>query len=146
MEVVQDTFNRRNKSITERGFAAAGVAAMTGGSAFVAYFDPKTAGFFPVCPLYSLTGIACPGCGLTRGFHALFNGDVTTALHYNALIPLFALIFAFGLILMTLVAVKGSAIPKWVYSPKLLFAFFVLLIVFGVLRNLPFYPFTFLYP
>ena len=133
-------------STIERLTAATGVIAFTAGSAVVWYFDPTKAGFFPVCPLYSLTGLACPGCGLTRGFHALFHGDMTTALHYNALIPLFALIFAFFLILMTLVAVRGIAIPKWVYSPKPLFGFLILLIVFGVLRNLPFYPFTFLYP
>lgn len=144
MEVSQLEFNE--SSPVERVLSACGVLAFAAGSALVWYFDPTKASFFPVCPLYALTGLACPGCGLTRGFHALFNGDVPTALHFNALIPLFALIFAFGLILMTLTAVSGRAVPKWVYSPKPLFAFFVLLIVFGVLRNLPFYPFTFLYP
>ena len=138
----------QNESLPLSGriLAAGGVLAAMFGSGFVWYFDPTTTSLFPVCPLFKLTGLACPGCGLTRGFHALFNGDVATALHYNALIPLFAVIFVFGLILMTLVAVKGMAIPKWIYSPKPLFAFFILLIVFGVARNLPFYPFTFLYP
>ena len=116
-----------------QSMAASGVLAFVAGSGVVWYFDPTKAGFFPVCPLFTLTGYACPGCGLTRGFHALFNGDVTTALHYNALIPLFSLIFAFGLILMMLVAVKGIAIPKWVYSPKPLFAFFILLVIFGLI-------------
>src|SRR5918993_280777 len=80
----------------ERLFAAAGAAAIMSGSAAVWYFDPKAAGFFPVCPLYSLTGLACPGCGLTRGFHALFHGDVLTALDYNALLPFFAILIAFA--------------------------------------------------
>ena len=133
-------------SSSERILAAAGVAAFAASSAAVWYFDPTTAGFFPVCPLYSMTGIACPGCGLTRGFHALFHGDVTTALHFNALIPLFAMIFAFFLMRTLLFAVRGTRLPKWIVAPRLLTAFFVLLLVFGVLRNLPFYPFTFLYP
>ncbi|MGB7209004.1 MAG: DUF2752 domain-containing protein [Pyrinomonadaceae bacterium] len=130
----------------ERVLAAAGVVAMSAGSAFVWYFDPTTAGLFPVCPLFKLTGLACPGCGLTRGFHALFHGDLITALDYNALIPIFVLIFGFFLISMMMVAVRGRGLVKLTNSPKLLFGFFVLLIVFGVLRNLPIYPLTFLYP
>jgi hypothetical protein len=130
----------------ERILAASGVFAFAAGSAFVWYFDPTTAGFFPVCPLFKLTGLACPGCGLTRGFHALLHGDLMIALDYNALIPLFVLIFGFFLISMAMVAVCGRGLVKLTHSPKLLFGLFGLLIVFGVLRNLPFYPFTFLYP
>ena len=136
----------QNTSALERVLAAAGVMAMSAGSAFVWYFDPTTAGLFPVCPLFKLTGLACPGCGLTRGFHALFHGVLMTALDYNALIPLFVLIFGFFLISMAMVAVRGRGLVKLTHSPKLLFGFFALLIVFGVLRNLPFYPLTFLYP
>lgn len=135
-----------NSSIMERVLAASGVLAFAAGSAFVWYFDPTKVGFFPVCPLYSMTGLACPGCGLTRGFHALFHGDLLTALDHNALIPLFVLIFGFFFVSMVMVAVRGRGFLKLTHSPKLLFGFFVLLVVFGVLRNLPFYPFTFLYP
>jgi hypothetical protein len=63
-------------SIIERILAGAGVIAALTGAFVVGYFNPAMAGFFPVCPLYSVTGILCPGCGLTRGFHALFHGDV----------------------------------------------------------------------
>lgn len=146
MQVDQKITGHVGSLSANRLLATAGVAVMAGGSVFVAYFDPTKANFFPVCPLYTLTGLACPGCGLTRGFHALFHGDVLTALDYNALIPLFVLIFGFLFVSMVLVAVRGRGFPKWAYAPKPLFAFFVLLIVFGVLRNLPFYPFTFLYP
>ena len=131
---------------SSRILAAGGLVAAMLGSGLVWYFDPTKAGFFPVCPLYSMTGLACPGCGLTRGFHALFHGDFLTAIDYNALIPLFVLIFAFLFVSMVLVAVRGKGLLKLTQSPKLLFGFFVLLVVFGVVRNLPYYPFTFLYP
>lgn len=133
-------------STIERLTAAASVLAFAAGSVAVWYFDPTKAGFFPVCPLYSLTGLACPGCGLTRGFHALFHGDLITALDYNALIPLIALIFGFFFVSMSLIAIRGKGLVTLTQFPKLLFGLFGLLIVFGVLRNLPFYPFTFLYP
>ncbi|MEO7673922.1 MAG: DUF2752 domain-containing protein [Pyrinomonadaceae bacterium] len=133
-------------SATERVLAAAGVITFAAGSFVVWYFDPTKAGFFPVCPLYSMTGLACPGCGLTRGFHALFHGDLVTALDYNALIPFFVLIFGFFLISMIFIAIRGRGLLRLTQFPKLLFGFFILLIVFGILRNLPIYPFTFLYP
>lgn len=41
------------------------------------------------CPLHNLTGIACPGCGLSRGILALVTGNWQTALHYHAFTPYF---------------------------------------------------------
>lgn len=129
-----------------RILAAAGLAGLAAGSGVVWYFDPTKTNLFPVCPLFSLTGFACPGCGLTRGFHALFHGDFITALDFNALIPFFALAFLFLIATLISIAVRGKGLLKMSVSPVFLFGTLVLLIAFGLLRNLPFYPFTFLYP
>lgn len=126
--------------------AAGGLALLSVGSGLVWYFDPTKSNLFPVCPLYTITGLACPGCGLTRGFHALFHGDVVTALDYNALIPLFALAFVFLVVSLIWIAARGRGLVKLSASPPFLVATLVLLLAFGVLRNLPFYPFTVLYP
>src|SRR5262249_17264722 len=131
---------------TTRLLAAGGVAAMLGGSAFAWYFDPTQVHFFPVCPLYSMTGFACPGCGLTRGFHALFHADLATALHFNVLIPVWTIIFATAFISLALYAVRGRGLPINKLSPHWLWVFMVVLIAFGVLRNIPAYPFTLLFP
>lgn len=40
------------------------------------------------CPLRSMTGIACPGCGGTRAGLALFRGDVAAALAMNPFLVL----------------------------------------------------------
>lgn len=133
-------------STVERILAVAGIAAIGAGAFIVGYFNPTTAGFFPVCPLYYLTGIHCPGCGLTRGFHALFHGDVLTALHFNALLPAYALVFGFMLVSMILVAVRGRGLSWRIVPPSAMYGFLILAAVFFVLRNLPFYPFTLLAP
>lgn len=133
-------------STAERSLAAIGVAAIAAGSATVAYFDPSTVKFLPLCPLFSLTGFACPGCGLTRGFHALFHGDVLTAVDYNALIPLWTLILVYVFVSLILLAVRGRGLPMWITGPKFLGAFVILLLIFGVVRNIPAYPFTILFP
>ncbi len=96
--------------------------------------------------MYTLTGLACPGCGLTRGFHALFHGDIVTALDYNALIPVFLVILAGVLVSLASVAFRGRGLVRLDATPKFIVSVFVLLIVFGVVRNLPYYPFSVLFP
>lgn len=130
----------------ERMLAAAGVTALAAGSGAVAYFDPSKITMIPVCPLYYLTGFACPGCGLTRGFHSLFHGEILTAIDFNALIPVWVLIFSYVGVSLVLFAVRGKGLPMWPTTPKFLGIFLIVLLAFGILRNLPIYPFTILFP
>lgn len=37
------------------------------------------------CPVYWLTGIPCPGCGMTRAFEALLHLDIAGAFYYHPL-------------------------------------------------------------
>lgn len=131
---------------SERLYAAGGAVAMLGGVAAVWYFEPSTAGFFPACPLYSMTGFACPGCGMTRGFHALFHGDIATALDFNALIPLVAIFFGYWFLSLVLTAVRGRGFGFGKMSATLVGSTFFLLLAFGIARNIPAYPFTVLFP
>lgn len=126
--------------------AAAGVAALAAGSGIVGLFDPSETRLFPVCPLHALTGLACPGCGLTRAFHALFTGDWIVALDFNLLTPIWAVILGYVAISLTLTAVRGRGLPMWPTNPRFLMSFMTVLLVFGVLRNIPQWPLTILYP
>lgn len=130
----------------ERTLAAAGASGMALGAGAIWYFDPARSGFLPVCPLYSMTGFACPGCGLTRGFHALLHGDVLTALDYNALLPFFALLLGFGFLSLVHFSIRGRRLRMNLLHPTFLWSFLFLLILFGVTRNLPWQPFTVLFP
>lgn len=131
-------------STLERVLSAAGLAGGAVGVFFVSYFNPVTAGFFPVCPLHSMTGLNCPGCGMTRGFHAFFHGDILSALRYNALLPIFLFTFIYFGISMFLVLARGRGLSYRIFRPGLIYTFLILMLVFGVVRNLPFYPFNLL--
>jgi hypothetical protein len=146
MQIEQRIVNYGFSGTTERAIAGIGVAAGLLGSGVVAYFDPARANFFPVCPVFAVTGCACPGCGLTRGFHALFNGNIMTALHFNLLIPVWAAIFVYVFVSLVLLAVRGKGLPMWPTSPRFMWVFMVALLTFGVLRNLPLYPFSLFFP
>ena len=130
----------------ERALALACVGGMSGITFTVGYFNPSTAGFFPVCPLYAMTGLACPGCGMTRGLHALLHGNVAGALDYNLLLP--AILFFFGYLFVSLVLTfaRGRGLDFKVFNGKVLWGFFAFALLFTVLRNLPFYPFSILFP
>ena len=146
MEPSQPNLQPVAASTLTRVISAGGVLAGTAGAFAVAYFDPVNAGFFPACPFYQATGFACPGCGLTRGFHALFHGDVIGALDFNALIPFYFLFFVYLGVSMFLVAARGRGLSFGAFKPWLVYGFIVLFCVFGVVRNLPYYPFSVLFP
>jgi hypothetical protein len=125
-------------------FAGAVLAATAiGVAATVFFFNPATHGFYPVCQFHRLTGLNCPGCGMTRAFYALLHGEFLTALHDNALF-----VFALGTL-----AVRGAWL-RWkkfrgrpdggFFPTKFPWPLLVIALVFTVLRNLP--AFAFLSP
>ena len=66
-------------------FALAGLSALFLVSAF---FKPSTGEYFTICGFKNLTGLPCPGCGLTHSFCALTQGDIGGAFSFNLLGPL----------------------------------------------------------
>jgi len=127
------------------GPIACGSALVAAGT-YVAAVDPNSPGTHLLsCPFHELTGLWCPGCGLTRATHALLRGDIGTALGYNLLLPLFLGAIAIGWLAWVRSAL-GRAPIGWVtrIPPKSGFLIGAVLVVFGVLRNLT--PFAALAP
>lgn len=133
-------------STGERLAAGAGLFVVSAVIFAVGYFNPVTAGFFPVCPLYSTTGFYCPGCGLTRGYHALLHGDVLSAMHFNALLPFYTFVFGYILVSAFLLAARGRGLTYKIFRPWMMYGFLVIALTFAVLRNIPVYPFNLLAP
>lgn len=112
---------------------------LAAGAAYVAISNPsENAGFIP-CPFRSLTGLWCPGCGLTRATHYLFRGDLTQALRYNLFVVavLLGLVAAWGLWLYqrardTRVTVIPKRLRPWVVGVAV-----TVMMAFAVVRNLP---------
>jgi len=116
------------------------VAAIFGAAAVVFFFDPDKNVFYPVCAFHKLTGLNCPGCGATRSLHALLHGNFPLALHDNALFVFtLAALASRG---MWFAAKRISRKPAGhVLEPKVLWAFLIVALAFGVLRNLPVFSF-----
>ena len=122
--------------------------ALAGAAALVARLDPAAPGsHFPVCQFRSATGLWCPGCGLTRGFHQLFNGHLGSALHYNLFIPLVlvAVTASWWSWMLTSWGRPGLHMPRWAIRP-MAFGLPIAIVIYGVVRNIPATPFRSLAP
>jgi hypothetical protein len=97
--------------------------------------DPATSHVFPPCPCHALTGLYCPGCGSLRAMHHLLHGEFRAALGLNPLlvvsIPVLCLLAAY---------------PRWAYRPWVSWSAFAVLLTYGVVRNIPMWPFLYLTP
>jgi len=113
-------------------------AAVVGAAlAVLALRDPHVAGSYGECPLVAFTGLWCPLCGGLRATWDLLHGDVAGAWSMNVVVTvaLPVLVVAWGWWLA--VRVRARTLPAWVRSPRLPVVALGLLVVFGVLRNLP---------
>ncbi|MFF4254624.1 DUF2752 domain-containing protein [Streptomyces sp. NPDC001663] len=113
------------------------LAAVAGAFAYVAAVDPNQPGHYPVCPLYRLTGIYCPGCGGLRSAHSFIHGDLLAALQDNALAVVGYLGFAVLWTVWVVRAARGRRL-RIELGPVHLWTLGTLLLVFTVVRNLPF--------
>ncbi|MEU2058758.1 DUF2752 domain-containing protein [Streptomyces sp. NPDC013455] len=113
------------------------LAAVAGAFGYVGAVDPNEPGHYPGCPLYQLTGLYCPGCGGLRSAHAFVHGDLLTALRDNA--PAVAAYLGFAVLWTVWVVRAGRGRPlRIALGPAGLWTAGVLLLVFTVVRNLPF--------
>ena len=109
-------------------------------------FDPSHSAIFPPCPVHYLTGLYCPGCGSLRAIHALLHGDLRQAWAMNSLTVTLLPVIAYGLVSELRVHFRGRALPGTILPAACIRALGVLIVLFGIVRNVPLYPFNLLAP
>ena len=128
------------------GAVALGLMVLGSAAYFLAKLGPHQS-WLPGCLFHRLTGWHCPGCGMTRAAHAALHGEFAKAFYFNPV----------GMILLPLALVGiGIEITGWVRGQSLPFRLSVgvrggwvivaLLVLFWILRNLPWWPFSLLTP
>ena len=88
------------------------------------------------CPFNQITGFLCPGCGLSRMLLALIDLNIPLAIYYNAaaffLLPFWVAVF----ISYYYEYIKYGTVKMRMWYKAVLVLTFVVLIVFGIARNL----------
>jgi len=133
------TATARSRSAPSRSapFVVAGLVAAA--TTVVAVVDPHEPGRFPLCPLFAVTGLACPLCGGLRATHDLTHLDLAGAWSANALwtvaVPLLVAAWVWWA-----VRSRRPDRPRAASSRALVVvgtAVVALLLAFGIVRNLP---------
>ena len=87
------------------------------------------------CPIYTLTGLKCPGCGISRMFISLICGDISSAFHHNTFVFVTSPAIITCIVLSEIDYIKNTdklSIPINV----IMWAEIFLALAFGVIRNI----------
>ncbi|HBT22644.1 MAG TPA: hypothetical protein DEA68_08400 [Verrucomicrobiales bacterium] len=117
-----------------------------GGATALFFLNPSEHSFFPKCSFYVATGFSCPGCGSTRALFHLTHGNLLEALRLN---PGLMALITLGLtdyIRFVVSVIHGNPFQTLFGRLKLLGALMGVMLVYGVIRNLPWRLFESLAP
>ncbi len=109
--------------------------------------DPHSEpGLLLPCAWHSLTGLNCPGCGMTRAIYDLMHGQLAEGVGHNAfglLVLLTTLIVLTRPVFIALIYNRWQAplLPSWTARALIISG-----LLWALLRNLPWPPFTSLAP
>ena len=115
-------------------------------SRFLYYHSPKENRWF-ICIVYTLTGYYCPGCGAGRACYSILHRQIYQAFRYNPLLVILLpwiglyLILCGGQWLLTGRETISRRIPE-----KILWVILIVILIYGILRNIDAYPFILLAP
>lgn len=127
------------------GLSACAAALACAGALYLYFMG---AGNIPlICVFHEVTGLYCPGCGAGRACYSILHGQFLEAFCYNplmtVLLPLIGLYIAARMV--DWVVTGGNHIDRKI-NVKFLTWVLVIVVVYGVLRNIPVFPFTLLAP
>lgn len=94
------------------------------------------------CIFNKITGLYCPGCGITRMIFSIFKLEIYQAFRYNPLVFCMVPFILFYFIDMVIKWIKGD--NNYLYqkiNDKVWLILLIITITFGVLRNIPLFKF-----
>jgi hypothetical protein len=112
-------------------------AALTGGGALY-LIDPARRDLYP-CLLHATTGLQCPGCGGLRATHQLLHGHLAAAWMLNPLAVLLVPVYALLACHIGLGLMRGRGLGYGTPRPVFIWLGLGGVILFGILRNLPWF-------
>lgn len=101
----------------------------------------KEFGIYVPCFLNYVTGLYCPGCGLTRMLYSMLEGNFYQAFRLNPLMFI-ATPFIFLLIVDYLVSGFFKRKPIITKIPNVIwYLLIVVFIIYGIMRNMPWFDY-----
>ena len=117
-----------------------------GGGAALFFLNPNDNSFFPKCSLYVATGYTCPGCGSTRALYHLSHGNVLEAFRLNPGLITLLLLSVTDYTRYAIAVKRAKRFQTLFCNTKLIFTLLGGMLIYGIVRNLPWAPFAGLAP
>lgn len=105
------------------------------------YFFGRYTGLYIPCVFHLVTGLYCPGCGVTRMSIALIEGDVIRAFQNNGAVLILMPFFIFEFFWYFYNYVQGKHKKMSKIHTFVVYVVLSVLILFGILRNLPYFEY-----
>lgn len=89
-----------------------------------------------VCPLYFLTGLKCPGCGVTRMCLALLRLDFPAAFAANPVLLLLGPVLAVIFVTYSVTYIRTGHRQAHRWQNAVLWSCITILVLYGITRNI----------
>ncbi len=87
------------------------------------------------CPLKLISGIPCPGCGVSKSIMYLYEGNFSKSIEHHLFGWLFLLILVYLLFVFTFeLVVKKTTNNHVIFQPKILYIFGIILLIYYFYR------------
>ena len=110
------------------------------------YFINKFFGLAIPCPVRFVTGLYCPGCGVTGMCISLLSLDFAGAFFYNPAIMTALPIFIYFIIVFIYRYIKSGDLKPEKIENIILYGLIIYFVLFGIIRNIPLPAFEFMRP
>lgn len=93
------------------------------------------------CAFKTITHLDCPSCGVSRMCVSLSHGDIRSAFYYNQILVFLCPLIVLYYIFFQLRYIKTGQRKISKLENNIMIVIIVILLIYGVIRNLPFYPY-----
>lgn len=108
------------------------LAAILGGYYLCLHFNSP---FKIPCMFYEITGLQCPGCGVSRMLIAISHGEFARAFSYNQVLFVLLPVLAADLFWCIYLYIRYGRVKSRIHSAGA-WVILVILLIFGIVRNI----------
>lgn len=101
------------------------------------HYDPALSTYFPKCPIFSFTGIQCPGCGSQRAVHQLLQFQFSESFAFNPLVIIFLPYILLGWIAQVFKNYPAMELIRIrLYGVHAAYIILTIVVIFTIIRNI----------